>query len=137
MDMNNVAAGLAANAATITDLNTLPFPPDDGEEPLFWVGGAEVEFDTAMGRGQDQLTWTCYLIASKADDEAGQQLIRQYMSGSGARSIRAALRTDRQLGNSASDVRATSAVGPVPIDLGGNRYFGAQFTVQVIGRGDA
>lgn len=137
MDLNAVADGLAANAATITDLNTLAFAPSDGAEPLFWVGTAEEEFDTAMGRGQDQLTWTCYLAITAADDEAAQRLVREYMAGSGTRSIRTALRTDRSLAGAASDVRAMNAVGPVPVDLGGRKLLGARFTVQVIGRGNA
>lgn len=137
MDLNNVATGIAANVATITDLNTLDFGPDDGEEPLFWVGSIEETFDTAMGRGQDELAVTCWLIVARADDQAGQKAVREYMSGSGSRSIRTAIRTDKTLGGSASDVRAVSARGPIPIELGANKFIGAQFTLQVIGRGNA
>jgi hypothetical protein len=137
MDLNAVASGIAANVATITDLNTLDFGPDDGTDPLFWVGSIEEQFDTAMGRGQDELSVTCWLIASRADDESGQTEVRRYMSGSGTKSIRTAIRTDKTLGGSASDVRAVSARGPIPIELGSNRFIGAQFTLQVIGRGNA
>ena len=137
MDLNAVAEGIATNVDTITGLQALDYGPDDGVEPLFWVGEIAEQFDTAMGRGQDELTVTCWLIVSRVDDENGQKQVREYMSGSGTKSIRTAVRIDKTLGGAASDVRATNARGPIPIELGSNRYIGAQFTLQVIGRGNA
>lgn len=137
MDLNAVAAGIATNIGTIEGLQALDYGPDDGVEPLFWVGGIEEQFDTAMGRGQDDLTITCWLIVSRADDENGQKQVREYMAGSGAKSIRTVLRTDKTLSGSASDCRVTSARGPISIELGSNRYIGAQFTIWAIGRGNA
>lgn len=137
MDLNAVAEGIAANIDTIDGLQALDYGPDDGVEPLFWVGGIEETFDTAMGRGQDDLTITCWLIVSRADDKSGQTKVREYMAGSGTKSIRTVLRTDKTLGGSASDCRVLSVRGPIAIELGSNRYIGAQFTIWVIGRGNA
>lgn len=137
MDLNAVAEGIADNIGTIDGLQALDYGPDDGVEPLFWVGGIEEQFDTAMGRGQDELSITCWLIVSRADDENGQKQVREYMAGSGTKSVRTVLCTDKTLGGAASDCRVTFARGPIPIELGSNRYIGAQFTIWVIGRGNA
>jgi len=137
MDINNVRDGIVANAKTISGLNGLPFSPDDADEPLFWVGTGDIEFDKAMNSGQDHITFDCYLAVTKASDKDAHNLVNQYLAGSGSKSLRVALRTDRQLGSSAHDIRLVSARGPIPIDLGANRYLGAQLTVWVTGRGDA
>lgn len=137
MDINNVRAGIVANAKTISGLNGLPFPPDNGAEPLFWVGEGVHTYDTAMSSGQDQVTFECWVAVTKADDEAAHKLVNEYLAGSGSRSLRVALRSDRQLGNSASDIRLVSANGPMPVTLGGETLLGAQLTVWVTGRGDA
>lgn len=137
MDLNAVALGIAANVNTIDGVNALHYAPADGVPPLFWVGDIAETFNTAMGNGQDDLLIDCTMIVAGTFDEESQKAIREYMNGSGAKSIRTVLRTDRTLGGAASDIRAVSATGPVPIELAGNRYYGARFTVQVIGRGNA
>lgn len=137
MDVNNVAAGIAARADTITDLQALAYAPDDGEPHLFWVSSVEPTYDLAMSNGHDEMVFTCFLIVSRVNDSTAQHAVRQYLNGSGATSIRAAIRTDKTLSGSASDARVMSARGPIPIELGSNRYIGAQFTIWVGGRGDA
>lgn len=137
MDMNNVRAGIVTNAKTISGLNGLSFAPDDAAEPVFWVGSAEIEYDKAMGSGQDQAILDCWIAITKANDEAAHTAVNEYLAGSGSKSLRVALRNDRTLGNSASDIRLMSARGPIPVQLGGNTLLGAQLTVWVTGRGDA
>lgn len=135
MDLNAVAEGIATNVGAIDGLQALPYAPDDGQEPLFWIGGVEETFDQAMNRGTDALIITGWLIVSRATDKTGQEQVREYMSGGGTKSIRTAVRSDKTLGGAASDVRAVSCRGPLPIELGSNRYIGAQFTFQVFGPG--
>lgn len=137
MDLTNVRAGICANVGAIPGLNTLPNPPDDGTEPLFWIGTAEVAYDQAMGGGLDVVTFDCFVIASRADDTAGAALINSYLAGSGTTSIREKVRTDRQLGGSAADVRLVTARGPVSIQLAGIDYIGAHLSIWVAGRGSA
>lgn len=137
MDMNNVRAGIATNARTIAGLNALPFSPDDAQEPVFWVGSAEIVYDQAMNKGLDVVTFTAYLAVTKAFDEAAQDMVNDYLNGSGSSSLREKLRTDRTLGGAASDIRLTNARGPIPVQLGANNYLGAVLTIWVVGRGDA
>lgn len=137
MDVNNVSAGIADRAATIANLNTLPFSPDNGPEPLFWVGSAEITYDLAMANGHDEMVFDCWLAVTTADDEAAHTAVKEYLAGSGSRSIRAAMRGDKTLGGAVSDCRVTTARGPVPVDLGGQRHLGANFQIWVGGRGDA
>lgn len=137
MDVNNVSAGIVTRAKTISGLNGLPFAPDNGEVPLFWVGLADITYDLAMSNGHDEMVFDCLLAVTAADDEAAHTAVRQYLAGSGSNSIRAAMRGDKTLGGAASDCRVVSARGPINVDLGGVRHLGAQFSIWVGGRGDA
>lgn len=137
MDVTNVAAGIVTRAKTVSGLNGLPYSPDNGEVPLFWVGPAEITYDLAMSNGHDEMVFECWLAVTPADDEAAHAAVKAYLNGSGSTSIRAAMRGDRTLDGAAGDCRVVSARGPIPVDLGGVRHLGASFQIWVGGRGDA
>lgn len=136
MDLNEVALGLAANVSQVPEVNPLDYVPDAIPDNAFMVGEIDIAFDKTFGRGSDELTITCRLFTSRADDKSGQQKLRSFMMGGGITSIKKAIESDRTLGGACDDLRVTSARGNRLFVVGETRYYGVEFEVFVIGDGE-
>lgn len=141
MDIALVRTRLAEAVSTITGLKTFSYVPDSMPEPAFMVGEVEIEFDRTFGRGQDEMTVTCRVLVSRADDRSGQSKLDGYLAGSGLLSIKAALEAARgapgspALGGACDDFRVERVLGYQVYTVGDARYYGADFIVRVIGSG--
>jgi len=135
VDLNAVAAGLAANVRAVPGLTALDHVPDSLPEPVFMVGEIDIEFDQTFGRGSDTLTITCRVMVARSDDQGGQQKLREFMAGGGVTSVKRAIEADRQLGGACDDLRVVRATGNRLFVVGETRYYGVEFTVMVIGDG--
>jgi hypothetical protein len=142
MDISAVRTAIANAVYTaIPSLTCFGYMPSAIPEPAFITGEVEITFDRAMGRGLDELAVTCYLLVSRADDQAGQQTLDKYLKGSGADSVKAALVAARgapgqlALGGLAHDLHLTAVRGYGLHEIGGVEYFGALLTVRVWGEG--
>lgn len=136
MDITAVRLGLAEAANAIEDLNCYGFTPGQAPEPCFYVGRVEIDWDSAMGRGMDDLTVYCRVFTGRADDEAGQASLNAYLKGSGPTSLKAALQADRTLGGACLTMRVQRVDGYRMFEHAGTEYFGAELTIAVHGRGD-
>lgn len=141
MDVQAVRNGLAAAAAVIPELNCYGYVPDEVSEPAFVAGEVTIDFDQTFNRGTDQIIVTCLILVSRSDAELGQKLLADYLSGSGAKSLKVALETARgedgeaALGGACDDFHVRGAQGYRYYTLGGVNYFGAALSVLVIGDG--
>lgn len=135
MDIAALRQGLAANAGTIVGLRAFAYVPDAVPVPAVFVADIEVTFDLTFARGMDEVLAKCRLLVSHADDRAGQAALDAYMAGSGAKSIKAALQTNRTLGGACDDLRVTSVRGYGVYEHNGTHYYGAEWSVQIIGGG--
>lgn len=142
MDIGGVKVALADTVrAEIPSLTCFGYVPDSIPEPCFFVGEAEIEFDKTFGRGLDEVTLTCRLLVSRADDRSGQAALDRYLSGSGPRSIKRAIETARgapgeyALGGLAHDLHLTRVQAYRMYAVGENTYYGAELMVRVIGEG--
>lgn len=90
MNLANVMKAVAAQLATIADLNVYSFPPDKVEPPAAVVSYPDdYTFDATYGRGADKLTLPVVLVVGKVDQESTRDALGAYVDGSGARSIKA------------------------------------------------
>lgn len=142
MDVSAIRTAIAAAVDdAISSLTCFGYMPSAIPEPAFAVGEVEIIFDQAMGRGLDELVITCYLLVSRADDQAGQAALDRYLKGSGTDSVKAALVAARgapgqmALGGLAHDLHLPSVQGYGFHEIGDTKYFGAQMTVRVWGEG--
>jgi len=147
VDLAAVAQGLSDAADTIAGLNCTPYTPLAVVVPAFYVGEMTVDFDQAMGRGMDALSVTCRLMVQFSDEKSAQRDLNAYLSGSGTRSIKAALEAARGApGESAlpsalapdgccDDFQVKRIAGHRLYIIGTTDYLGAEFTVSVIGPG--
>ncbi|GAA4676868.1 hypothetical protein GCM10023347_34030 [Streptomyces chumphonensis] len=147
MQISLVRAGLADAARTITlpdgvgALTSTGYVPDSVAEPHFFVAEAQHTYDRAMGRGLDEVEFTCRVLVGRQDDRTSQELIDLMLSGSGTGSLKAALEAARgapgeyALGGAAHDLHVMRAQGPRWYEHAGTQYVGAELTVKVIGEG--
>lgn len=136
MDVKAVADEMAGKLATITGINAFGYPVGNLPLPGALVGlPDEITFDQTYGRGSDAMTFPVWVMVARTDEEAAAAELLPYLNGSGAQSVKAALdSTDTNTYAECDEVTVTTAV-PGTYTYNGVDTFGAEFTVQVSGRG--
>jgi hypothetical protein len=135
------AASVVVLPAGIGKLKCTGYVPDSVVTPCFFVGEVEVNFDKAMGRKLDELMFTCRVLASRADDRAGQRTIDALLSGAGEASLKQAIEAARgapgemALGGLADDLHLERVQGYRWFEHAGSTYVGAELAIKVIGDG--
>lgn len=115
--------------------------PDAPVVPCLYVQPDTIDFDGTFGRGMDTIYFKLYLLVSRADDVASQNLLDEYIAGSGTASIKAALVAARgapgvgALDGAVDDVHLISVAAYRWYSIGESTYLGAEFRVRVIGSG--
>lgn len=145
MDIYNLRAQLATAASAVTlpvgSLTCTGYMPDGVNLPCFFIADYTIDFDKAMRRGLDAITFTGRVLVSRADDLAGQELLDNLLSGSGAASLKSAIEAARgapgspALGGYAHDLRVTRCQGLRLYEHNGAQYLGAEISIDVIGDG--
>ncbi|MFH9404893.1 hypothetical protein ACH4JS_34800 [Streptomyces sp. NPDC017638] len=125
----------------IKALTCTGYVPDAVVAPHFFVAEYEQDFDRAMARGLDELTFTCRVLVSRADDRSAQRVLDGMLSGSGPASLKQAIETARgapgeyALGGLAHDLHVMRVQGYRWYEHAGSTYVGAELAVKVIGEG--
>lgn len=133
LQIADVMDGLATRMGTVGGLNVYPFPADNVAVPAAVVGYPEpLEFDVTMGRGTDRATMPVHVVISRVSDRASRDALTDYMGGSGAGTVKAAIEADKTLGGASSSVQVTEVRG-VNIRIAGVDYIAATFMVDVVG----
>lgn len=138
MNLADVMAELGTKLDTIPQLNVFPYEADKVTPPAAIVGLPEtLTFDATYGRGSDTMTLSVFLLVGKLSDRASNAALSAYANGSGARSIKAILdSTDDNTYTSCDEVTVKS----VEFDSytsGGVTLLGAEFTVDIAGKGQS
>lgn len=143
MNIAQVRRELAAAARGIDNLTCTGYVPDTVSEPHWYAGEVEIDVNNAFARGgYDKARVTCRVLVSRADDQAGQQLLDEYLSRTGDKSIRAALNTARgapgeaALNGACDDFSIERIQGYRMYQVGEVQYFGAEIIVMVLGPGE-
>lgn len=128
----------AVRDPTIAGLNALGYMPGAVDPPVFVAGEVELDPNYTYA-GSDEVIVTCYLLVSSADEDPAQELLDEYMSRSGVRSVRAALLAARggpgeaALGGLADDLGLVTSSGWRMYQVGEKQYFGSTLRVRVVG----
>lgn len=134
-DLEAIRDAIAAVADTIPGLQGIPTVPGQITPPAAVPLLESVDFDSTLSRGSDDYTWVLMVFASKGDLVGGQNLLMQYASGSGGKSVKAAFEADHTLGGLVFDAAVTEIRPPGDTELGAVTYYGIPFVVQVSAAG--
>lgn len=123
---------IAANLATISGLRVSYFIPDNPNPPIAVVTPPSIKYEQSFGRGLNQYSFQVALLATRADERTGQDLIDSYCEPTGSMSVRAAIESDRTLGGLVDDLHVSDMNGVSPTTLAdGQVYLTATWTVEV------
>lgn len=135
------AARAVVLPAGLPKLTCSGYVPDAVTAPHFFVAEYEQDFDKAMRRSLDELTFTTRVLVGRGDDKAAQQLLDAMLSGSGPASLKVAIEAARgapgeyALGGLAHDLHVTRVQGYRWYEHNGATFVGAELMVRVIGEG--
>lgn len=143
MDVDEVCVAIAtavtAAALTVAEVRVTatPFVPDAPTVPHFFTAEYSGVYDKSFG-GLTELTLTCRLIVSRADDQSGQTSARA-LASTGTGTIAAAFLAMRgapgqpALSGACDDLHLVRVQGPRLYLFGEVQYYGLEFTVFVMG----
>ena len=108
-NINGVRDALKSNLQTITGLRVYDQIPDVVVPPCAIVGQLDFTFDIDNARGLDQASVDIFVLVQRFSERTGQDKLDLFLAGSGSRSIKTALESDRTLGGLVDTLRVISA----------------------------
>jgi hypothetical protein len=134
--LGEIRRGLAANLERILGVQVSPYMLANPTPPAAQIVPGEVEYDQAMSRGLDRLTLSVQVFVALGSDIGAQQQLDEFLDGSGAKSVKQAVESDRTLGGSVATARVTrSTAYRVVLRDGGGPVLMAEWEVEVLARG--
>jgi hypothetical protein len=110
--MAEIRAGLEARLATIPNVVTAAYPIDSPPDLTLQVMGQDaIEYDLAMQRGLDRLTFVIQGFSGSPDSQAAQENLDLWLAPSGTNSVKAAVEGDITLGGVVVSARVARAAG--------------------------
>jgi hypothetical protein len=135
-DLTAIRVGIATNVSSISDLNVSPSRLSNPQLPCVVVFAGPTEYDKAFGRGLDTLVFMVRVAVPATTDTGAVVSLDPYLAGSGPRSIKEAIESDKTLGGACSDLRVTGHKGEQPYNVEGQPpALGAEFRVEVTAHG--
>lgn len=134
-----IAAAITAAELEVNDkrVTATPFAADNLTPPHFYTAEFIGNYDKTFG-ALTELTLTCRLMTSSADDRAGQQQAKA-LASTGTGTLHDAFRNMRgapgqaALSGACDDLHLQRVQGPRLFDIGEVAYYGLEFTVFVMG----
>lgn len=133
IDLNAVMDAIGTRLVGVTGLRVYDYAADAASPPAAIVALPEtVEYDVVMGRTADRAVIPVTVLVGKVSDRVARDQLAQYVSGTGAQSIKTAIEggSDPNLGGVAHTVRVTAARIEV-VTIQAIDYLGASFDCEV------
>jgi hypothetical protein len=129
LDLVTVMDQIGTALAAISGLRVAEHPADLVNPPQAIVGmPPEVEYDLSGARGADRAVLPVLVVVGKVSDRAAALQLAQYVSGTGARSVKTAI----EAATVGQTVRVTMARTDRAITVAAVEYLAAEFDVEVI-----
>ena len=107
--ISKVRDALGKNIETISGIRIYDTIPDVVVPPCAVVGQLDFTFDVNNARGLDSASVDVYVIVQRISERAGQDKLDELLAGSGPKSIKTAIESDRTLGGLVDTLRVISA----------------------------
>lgn len=130
--IGDIREGIAANLATIPDVQVSAYMKSSPTPPTIQVFPDEIEYDEADDA--DLLNFTVQAFVGNVGDKATQQRLDKMLARWGAYSVKTAIESDTTLGGAAQTLRVTKCTGYQVYQLASvpnAAVMGAQWTVEV------
>jgi len=126
-----MAAGLAKNLATIPQLRTFSYVPEQLNPPAAVTAVVTVEYDDDF---DDNYTveFGVLVIVTRADARSAQIRLYDYLEAAGERSVRAAIDADPTLDGSCATCQVVTGGSEQIVTVGGQDYLAVEFVVRAM-----
>ena len=131
MNVTTVRSNLAATVATIDGLRAVEFVPPTITPPTAVVSLGAGTYDDTFG-GSMTCEFGVLVLVARADDRSAQARLNDYISPTGASSIKATVDAAPTLGGSVGTATVTGWGDPAEFEIAGISYVGVEFTVEAI-----
>ena len=129
--VTDIRNGLAARMETIDGITGYARPRGTINVPAAVIEPGPIAFDSTMGRGSDDLSFTIVLLLADSVADLAQEQLDPYLAGSGDQSVKAAVEADETLGGAADYACVTGVSDYGDVQWSGKLYLGARFNVEV------
>jgi len=109
IQITKVREALGKNIERGTGMRIYDKIPDVVVPPAAVVGQLDFTFDIDNARGLDQASVDIFVIVQRISERAGQDKLDQLLAGTGSKSIKTAIESDRTLGGLVNTLRVISA----------------------------
>jgi hypothetical protein len=109
IQISKVRDQIGKNIEKISGIRIYDTIPDVIVPPCAIVGQLDFTFDIDNARGLDQASVDIYVIVQRISERAGQDKLDELLSGTGSKSIKTALESDRTLGGLVNTLRVLTA----------------------------
>ena len=131
--VNAVATAIATKLATISGLRTYTYQPEQVTPPVAYPELTQVVYHRTMGKGTalTQMEWLIHVIVGRYTDRTAHDLLDQYLSATGAKSVRAAIESDDTLGGVVQAIILSTSADITSLTSGDAEFLQIQFTLTV------
>lgn len=131
--VNAVATAIATKLATINGLRTYTYQPEQLTPPVAYPELTQVVYHRTMGNGGalTQMEWLVHVIVGRYTDRTAHDLLDQYLSATGAKSVRAAIESDDTLGGVVQAIILSTSADITSLTSGDAEFLQIQFTLTV------
>jgi hypothetical protein len=109
IQISKVRERIGKNIERISGIRIYDQIPDVVVPPCAIVGQLDFTFDIDNARGLDQASVDVYVIVQRISERAGQEKLDELLGGTGNKSIKTAIESDRTLGGLVNTLRVISA----------------------------
>ena len=131
--VSQVATGLATRLATISGLRTSAYQPEQLNPPFAFPTLNRIEYHRAFAGGDVVMDWTVNVIVGRYVDRNSFAILDDYLSYSGAKSVRAAIEGDKTLGGVCQTLVLPSGANIMSLSSADAEFLQIQFQVTVHG----
>lgn len=129
--VSQVATGLANRLATISGLRVTNYQPEQLNPPFAYPQINRLEYHRAFGGGDVVMDWTINVVTGRWTDRTAHALLDDFLSYSGAKSVRAVIEGDTTLGGVCQTLIVRSGADITSLDAGGAEFLQIQLQVEV------
>jgi hypothetical protein len=132
--VNQVATAIQTKLATISGLRTYSYQPEAiNPPPVAYPELTQVVYHRSMGNGTalTQMEWLIHCIVGRYTDRTAHDLLDQYLSATGAKSVRAAIEADTTLGGVVQASLISTSADISSLTTGDAEFLQIQFTLTV------
>lgn len=131
--MAQIRAGLAGALASLTGWSVGEYATSNNTPPYIQIMGAVVDYDQAMGRGADSMSWLVLACVPATTDQGAQILLETLIDPTSATSFKTLIEADKTLGGVVSWARVVTNTRPAIYTMSGQpESLGVEFTVEVM-----